>query len=861
MSQETPIIDKSDIFPDLQIDVPAIAQDTTLSEKDVSTDQQNGTTDSIIDNSGGGVKTTSNIETTSGKSSNSDTKLEKSLTAKQILLKYQCLPHYPTTEESREKLLAFMERCSENEVVRDWLSNRDDLISKIEGGKDQNSPNLDTAKPHLIQEHVIILHSLFSEFCTPPPSIESICNIFLLETQRVAALRGRGASGPSCKIEEKHEMTDLPKEPLIHTATSSAQFIIALLRSSPKSCFLKLPLEFQLSFFRVLMRLLSEEGDQEYDEECLFDWSFMHDKSMKSSDKEDTRYSMGARGEGEGTSKDPSLDNELDGSYHVIQRRSSFSSNNQTKLPGTIPTSSFNRSNSSIHNNSDIATQIWSYANWKKKKSSPLYATIRFCSNLAWKNDSVSSSPLATLNSSFRRQHWDFVAENVKLNEDEEEELMNETLFEGSSEEGGMDVGMSGKKCGAELVGQLIKIYQALIDECSAAGGGLNTKGHYLLFGPVAHLLGLIISATGTSVKNLRTFLVLAEGSELAIHSSKLKLRRPSLCSNSRSTKKPLHCHLYLARLHIIRMLRYTAEYSAQSNGILDKVGPQSFFSFGDGRQGLSTTVFNKPWPFRHDFCVACWFRAETFVRASVRSGGGDNSQNTVLFRARSFDGAKIEVSFESCSSDFSAASAIGSVGSTAATLVVTVTDAHELNTHAPRKVRLVGCVLTPLVWYHVAVRLTKSKSGPFSMNFNNKNELSIHLNGKLMLREQMKLPKFVEQQGAFSGGLASVGLGSFGRQVSSGSKTSPIELSFFSNFDGQAGSLYVFNEHVSEDTIIALYRATVPQAGQAAWFTFSDGWDASRSKLGHIAKALSSASMLSELDDVVLPNYPGEYV
>lgn len=42
---------------------------------------------------------------------------------------------------------------------------------------------------------------------------------------------------------------------------------------------MKLPLEFQLAFFRILTRLLTEEGDEEYDEEydeeCLFDWSLL----------------------------------------------------------------------------------------------------------------------------------------------------------------------------------------------------------------------------------------------------------------------------------------------------------------------------------------------------------------------------------------------------------------------------------------------------------------------------------------------------------------------------------------------------------------------------------------------------------
>jgi hypothetical protein len=630
---------------------------------------------------------------------------------------------------------------------------------------------------------------------------------------------------------------DLPKDPLVHTSAAHAQFVIALLKSPPKGCMLKLPLEFQLSFFRILIRLLSEEGDQDYDEECLFDWTFM----QKDNPNKDTSTNEGGlERDNHCTKKDPVTDTELDSSYHVVQRGASYSSSNENNAADSKPASqkstTFRRSNSAV----DIVTQAWNYGSWKKKKSSPLYSTLRFCSNLAWRNNTVDMKNFS--NASYR-QRWDFVADNVKLDDDEEKELSSENVFESSRER-------IGSGTSEKLVGSLIKVYESLWDECSKRDEEINARGQYLLFGPVAHLLGLTIGASGSSVKDLRQLLVMAEGSDPTKKFTKQNSRRASLSSSfvEPSLQETLP---FLARLHIIRLLRYAADYSSQSIGILDKVGPQSFFSFGDSAKGLCTTLANKPWPFRYDFCMACWFRAETFVRASYRSGSGNITQSTILFCAQTKDGAKIELSFESCSGGGD------NLFVTAATLLVTVADAHEPNVNkTPRKIRLVGCVLSPKVWYHVAVRLTKSKSSPFTLNFNKTNELSIFLNGKLMLRTAMKLPRFPENYNSLSGAL---GLASFGKHIApNGSKAlPPIELTFFSNFDGQAGALYVFNELIPDETIQLLYRKTAGQSEHGSWFTFSDGWDASRSKLGHIAKSLSSASMLSELEDLVLPDYP----
>ena len=64
------------------------------------------------------------------------------------------------------------------------------------------------------------------------------------------------------------------------------------------------------------------------------------------------------------------------------------------------------------------------------------------------------------------------------------------------------------------------------------------------------------------------------------------------------------------------------------------------------------------------------------------------------------------------------------------------------------RKVRLVGCVLSSKVWYHVAVRLTRPRINRFAAlaTFSSREgDVSIILNGKLVLKEKKKLPKFQE--------------------------------------------------------------------------------------------------------------------
>lgn len=146
--------------------------------------------------------------------------------AKAILLKFGLLPDYSCiqrSEEALENLLVARSRKDNN--------NCRPHDNESEGGKSKSSRQLLVPLLPLDDEEtyqqIAILHSLFSNFCHPPPSIESIAFIFLLEQQRVSSPQTmRGSKG---SIVENCIQQPLPKEALMHTSSNSAQFVINLL--------------------------------------------------------------------------------------------------------------------------------------------------------------------------------------------------------------------------------------------------------------------------------------------------------------------------------------------------------------------------------------------------------------------------------------------------------------------------------------------------------------------------------------------------------------------------------------------------------------------------------------------------------
>ncbi|KAL7452019.1 hypothetical protein ACHAWC_003770, partial [Mediolabrus comicus] len=228
----------------------------------------------------------------------------------------------------------------------------------------------------------------------------------------------------------------------------------------------------------------------------------------------------------------------------------------------------------------------------------------------------------------------------------------------------------------------------------------------------------------------------------------------------------------------------------------------------------------------------------------SLSSMSGSTTKNAVLFCAQiPNNGTRIEISFDSTSS-FNDDTNGGGNDSNAATLIVTVADArHDGNTtpqnNTIRKIRLVG-----------------------------KDELSIFLNGKVVLKESMKMPEFTDGSIGGRGGVGSKlakigsGFGSFNRSSSSDSSSSPLEITFFSNIEGQAGSLYVFEERVSDETIRALHRETAncidqTYLTQRLGSLCGDEWDLDERRMCHLAKVISASSLETDLKDSVLPDFP----
>jgi hypothetical protein len=353
------------------------------------------------------------------------------------------------------------------------------------------------------------------------------------------------------------------------------------------------------------------------------------------------------------------------------------------------------------------------------------------------------------------------------------------------------------------------------------------------LHAPLARLLGILATA-GLTPRILRRMIVLTSGP-------------------SSSTA------MIEARLGMMRALKTAAAGSSWRS--LPKRAPSHFFSlFGNPNNGsvgcgMQRTIHGLAnWPFRNDFAICLWFRIEQFALSS--------STYPILFSVRSDDGGGIEISIVPIDQ---APSTTASANSSpdACTILITVYDSNsnpaassennlERNVPAHQLKVRGGCVLLPRVWYHLAVRHTRSRlKGVFSLS--TRQQVSVMLDGKILLTESLPFPKIIDSD--FNEESTGTSLLKSTLRRSTPNASLNMTLKFGSHFDGQTGALHIFNDNVSDASFRALYEMTGGNSG--LWkrsHSLGDVWDVRRSDIVRKSRMLDAASMANaDADEIVL--------
>ena len=178
-------------------------------------------------------------------------------------------------------------------------------------------------------------------------------------------------------------------------------------------------------------------------------------------------------------------------------------------------------------------------------------------------------------------------------------------------------------------------------------------------------------------------------------------------------------------------------------------------FSFMSG-SGITRTINlgQKPWPFRNDFGSAFTFRSESFSL----------EKDCVLLRVIDERGCGFEIS-------------------TIPLPLVAVLSIKIVENHSMVEcIKVNNCPLHARVWYHIAVRFTRSRlKGVFSLS--SREQLTVFIDGNIMLTEALKFPQIRHD--------------------------SPKTLSFAvgEKFDGQMDSIYIFHDNISDATIKAIFE------------------------------------------------------
>jgi len=186
-------------------------------------------------------------------------------------------------------------------------------------------------------------------------------------------------------------------------------------------------------------------------------------------------------------------------------------------------------------------------------------------------------------------------------------------------------------------VSVLLRLLELLLEEkVTTTSDPMQRYPHDHLIAPVVRLLGLSCTA-GVSVKELRRM--------LSLSTRPLRGSRRGGVENEQSESEesgPNVCVPAFARLLLVLALSTAAEGASQSTLLVGKASPRHFFTFGRGTGLVRSMKSLSTWPFRNDFGMAVWFRAESFIDSTRCS---DSAQCPTLLSIRTEDGGGIEVS------------------------------------------------------------------------------------------------------------------------------------------------------------------------------------------------------------------------
>jgi PH domain associated with Beige/BEACH/Domain of unknown function (DUF4704) len=680
----------------------------------------------------------------------------------------------------------------------------------------------------------VALHRLLHNLTTPSLSLESCVAALLFE-------KGRNytSAGQQQQQQTGNDAARLPDQPIIHimspdtpptnsnnrTAETGSHLpnlfrhpaITMLLSTTTPAAattaaavplLLHFPAHFGRAFLRLLTRLLTHESDDEYNASCLYTAAGAAEASPSAA--------LWSTVTAAGTSKSytPLTTSSASPSLRTPVQRTSSSSTTTRRTSGLDRTPSLSTTTSKLMMMVDSQVAEPDHAT---RRPHLLYSVARLnCCFSPSGHDRHNSTRTFTNNIKKRQQddHGLVTAEHPEL---------------------------------ASTVLWLLERTAVLAKESPSLSS---------LLSPLARLLGVACIA-GVNPRILRRMMVLVGQQQQQPQST------PATAAASISLPSSCPSLPMSARLSLVRALT-TAAAGAARPRVLQKMPPRHFFLLtsssssqrndnGRRRQPMMQRVIKglQSWPFRNDFGMATWFRAE-----GLHGHGDDvdesnskdacNKQSSILLSARAIGvdedennhhGGGLEVSFVP-------------LGSSAYTIAVSLF--HSGQSTPAHRLEVSGCVLLPRVWYHVAVRHTRSRlKGVFSLS--TRQQLSILLDGKTMLNESLPFPRVGHNEFDLleSSSLLAAGL----RRSSS---TAPaglnLNIKIGVDFDGQLGSIYLFKETVSDASFRALYEATGGRdRAVKRSMSMGDGWDSRHTDIVRKSRVLDVRIKSDDAEEIVL--------